>query len=585
MKNTKRIVILSAILLLAVVSLIAGCTQGSEGIGENGSIVGIITDSTTGNPIEGVTVTAGEKTGESDQQGRYFVSPLKQGDYTLTAVKEGYENYSTAVTIQGEQTAVVSFEMIPEPLTGSVSGKVTAQWSEMPLEGVTVTIGDKEDITDEEGNYTIIDVPARNEKAITAQVDNYLAYNGTVNVVAGDDTEHDITMIYRYPRIESGAGFGISLKSDGTVWTWGGNCDGQLGDGTTINNPTPSQVLGFDGEDFLEDIIAITAGQQYSLVLDADGTLWAWGNNYNGRLGDGTDDDRYTPVQVVGPDGVGLLTNVIGMTSGGSFGVAIQSDNTVWTWGGNCYGQLGDGTTDDSLTPVQVVGPDGVGFLQDIIAVDSGRRHTVALKSDGTVWAWGYNNSGQLGNDSTDYSETPVQVMGPEGEGFLDDVIAVSAGGGFSVALKSDGTLWAWGGNCYGQLGDGTSDNSYTPIQVQGPDGVGFINDIITVNTGRRHTIAVKSDGTVWTWGYNYDGQLGDGETDDSYTPVQVKGPGGVGFLGNIVEVAAEKYHSFAMDSDGNIWAWGYNSSGRLGDGTENDSLTPVQTLINLFTP
>ena len=190
------------------------------------------------------------------------------------------------------------------------------------------------------------------------------------------------------------------------------------------------------------------------------------------------------------------LNGLIALATGDYHSLALKSDGTVWAWGYNYYGQLGDGSTTSSTTPVQVSG------LSGVIALAGGYSHSLALKSDGTVWAWGSNYSGQLGDGSTTSSTTPVQVSN------LDGVVALAAGSYHSLALKSYDTVWAWGYNYYGQLGDGSTDSSTgnrsTPVQVSGLRGV------IALAGGGYHSLALKSDGTVWAWGRNYHSQLGE---------------------------------------------------------------------------
>ena len=224
-----------------------------------------------------------------------------------------------------------------------------------------------------------------------------------------------------------------------------------MGDGTTTDRATPGQVSGLSG------IIAIACGEDHTIALKSDGTLWAWGYNGSGQLGDGTTNETY-PYGTTTPVQVSKLSDVIAIACGNFHTIALKSDGTVWAWGANSYGQLGDGTTTDRATPVQVSGLGGV------IAIVSESSHTIALKSDGTVWAWGYNGSGQLGDGTTNETypygtTTPVQVSK------LSDVIAIACGALHTIALKSDGTVWAWGDNGYGQLGDGTYTSSNTPVQ------------------------------------------------------------------------------------------------------------------------
>ena len=385
--------------------------------------------------------------------------------------------------------------------------------------------------------------------------------------------------------IATGRKHSLTLKLNGTVWAWGYNYYGQLGDGTTTSRHTPIQVKGPDGEGYLTDVIAVSAGYDHSLALKRDGTVWAWGDNYEGNLGDGTTTMHDAPVQVKGPNGEGYLTDVIAI-AGYTHSLALKRDGTVWAWGANYEGHLGDGTTTSRHTPVQVKGPGGEGYLTDVIAVSAGDDFSLALKRDGTVWAWGVNYNGQLGDGTTTERHTPVQVKGPGGEGYLTDVIAVSAGDDFSLALKSDGTVWAWGynGNAEGngQLGDGTTAERHTPVQVKGPGGEGYLTDVIAVSAGNAFSLALKSDGTVWAWGDNSDGQLGDGTTTDRHTPVQVKGPNGEGYLTGVVAISAGKeLHSLALKQNGTVWAWGINAFGALGDGTTTSQKTPVQAQIS----
>jgi alpha-tubulin suppressor-like RCC1 family protein len=350
----------------------------------------------------------------------------------------------------------------------------------------------------------------------------------------------------------------LASSAQQSIFVWG--------DGGT----SPVPAVGLTG------VMAIAAGSSYSLAVKSDGSVWAWGDNSYGQLGDGTTNPRGTPVQVLGPNGQGFLTGITAIAAGDSHSLAVKSDGTVFTWGINNHGQLGDGTTSDSSTPVQVVGPNGQGVLTGVVATVAGRGgYSLAVKSDGTVFSWGYNWAGQLGDSTTSDSSTPVQVVGPNGQGVLTGVVAVRAGASSdSLALKSDGTIWAWGDNEIGQLGDGGTEYfSSTPVRVVGLTGV------ISIGAGYAHMLAVKSDGTVWAWGWNGDGELGDGTTYSRGAPVQVVGPNGQGFLAGVLAVAAGWWHSLALKSDGTVYAWGGNSFGELGDATYTNRNTPAQVL------
>jgi alpha-tubulin suppressor-like RCC1 family protein len=375
-------------------------------------------------------------------------------------------------------------------------------------------------------------------RAETVVVLNRVKINSTnTNTNTGINNENNQPTV---KAIAAGAYHTVALKNDGTVWAWGWNDCGQLGDGTTTNRTIPVQVKG------ISDVVAIAAGMYHTVALKNDGTVWAWGFNYYGELGNGTadKDSHSTPVQVKG------ISDVKAIAAGMYHTVALKNDGTVWAWGDNEHDQLGNETTKEEYhsTPVQVKG------ISDVKSITAGNGYTVALKNDGTVWAWGDNYFG-----TTNSSSTPVQVKG------ISDVKAIAAGASYTVVLKNDGTVWAWGVNEYGKLGDGTTNNSFTPVQVNG------ISNVKAIAAGAYHTVVLKNDGTVWTWGYNHYGELGNGTTVDSSTPVQVKG------ISDVKAIAAGACHTVALKNDGTVWAWGCNYDGELGNGTAVDSSTPVQ--------
>jgi len=387
------------------------------------------------------------------------------------------------------------------------------------------------------------------------------------------------------PIVAAGGSHSLALRADGTVWAWGSNLWGQLGIGTTDNKNTPVQVRsdGAGGEAFLQDIVSIAAGENHSFALRADGTVWAWGSNISGQLGDGTAHERLTPVKVV------RLENITTISAGVSHSIAIKEDGTVWTWGANNRGQLGDGTTISRSAPMQVLGgATGNTFLQDIISVAAGEDHSLALRADGTVWAWGMG-LGQLGIGAPTFqTTTAVQVRGGSAGGmFLQNIIAISAGNNHSIALRDDGTVWAWGFGSGGRLGNASTSNQDIPVQVHGGAmNEQFLQNIISISTGASHSLALCADGAVWSWGSGSNGQLGNGVIGNSDIPVQVHG-GATGkvHLQDIAFISAglsgmmmpNGAHSLALRADGTIWAWGHGSNGELGNGTTTNRNFPVQ--------
>jgi len=340
---------------------------------------------------------------------------------------------------------------------------------------------------------------------------------------------------------------GLSFSHAGSAdvcWTWGRNGYGQLGDGTTSNRNVRWQVLG------LGEVVAIAGGGYHSLALMQDGTVWAWGRNEDGQLGDGTTTDRASPVQVTG------LTGVVAIAAGAYHSLALMQNGTVRAWGRNGDSQLGDGTTTNRSTPVQVPGLTGVTAI-----ASGGGNHNLALTQDGRVWAWGHNLWGQLGDGTTANRSAPVQTQS------LTTVEAIATGGGHSLALRQNGTVWAWGANWYGQLGDGTTTYPRTnPVQVQG------LTQAIAIAGGGNHSLALRQDGTARAWGGNYRGQLGDGTTvHPRLTPLQVQG------LTGVSAIAGGGDHSLAVKQDGTAWTWGWNAYGQLGDGSTTNRLAPVR--------
>jgi alpha-tubulin suppressor-like RCC1 family protein len=361
--------------------------------------------------------------------------------------------------------------------------------------------------------------------------------------------------------------------AQGTVWDWGSNASGQLGNGTNTASNTPVAVSVPTG------VTAIAGGggalgYGHSLALKSDGTVWAWGNNAEGQLGNGTICTTSqlcgvaTPAQVIG------LTGVTAIAAGDAHSLALKSDGTVWAWGNNASGQLGNGTfctptICGTATPVQVSG------LTNVTAIASGAEHSLALTSDGTVWAWGQNTQGQLGNGTTGNGTTaPYGIATPGQVSGLTGVTAIAGGGWHNLALTSNGTVWAWGLNREGQLGNGIIDTTYpygsnTPVQASVPTGV------TAIAGGYTHSLALKSNGTVWAWGENDYGELGNG-TYSSCTapPCGIATPAQVSGLTGMTAIAGGAYHSLA--SNGTVWAWGANSAGQLGNGTNNTSNIPV---------
>ena len=333
-----------------------------------------------------------------------------------------------------------------------------------------------------------------------------------------------------------------------TVWGWGVGYSGQLGTQSTTNRSSPVSVVGG-----FTDWCHVSAGDTHTIGIRSNCTLWAWGNNGSGRLGDNTSTSRSSPVSVRGG-----FTDWCQVSAGGSHSIAVRTNGTAWAWGLNASGRLGDNSTIDKSSPVSVVG----GFT-DWWQVAAGRDHSLAIRTNGTAWAWGYNSTGQLGDNSLVGKSSPVSVVG----GFTD-WCQVSAGGQHTVAVRENGTVWAWGRNIFGGLGDASTIDKSSPVSV-----VGGFTDWCQVSAGDCHSIAIRANGTAWAWGLGSAGQLGNNSTASQTSPVSV-----VGGFTNWCQVSAGAEHSLGTKSSGTVWAWGYNS-GRLGDGTVSNRSSPVSVV------
>lgn len=350
-------------------------------------------------------------------------------------------------------------------------------------------------------------------------------------------------------RIATGASHTCVIEEDATVSCWGGNSNGQLGDGTTTQRLTPVTVLN------LSNVVAITAGQNHTCALTANGAVRCWGDNLNGKLGDGTTTNRLIPVPVSG------LTNAVAISAGTGHTCAVTGTGVARCWGLNKAGQLGDGSQTDRLTPNFVSGNQSGDVY---IAVSAGDSHTCALDTDAQVRCWGLNNLGQIGDGTTNNRSLPQQTLLAPAN--FNRVVALQAGQNHTCALIDDGTARCWGGNSSGQLGNGTTNNSLLPVTVSGLVRAGALS----AGARSSHTCALLVDGTSQCWGSNSFGQLGDGTTSNSSTPGAVSG------LTNAVELATSLGHSCAMLADGSARCWARNISGQLGDGTVTNRLAPV---------
>ena len=342
------------------------------------------------------------------------------------------------------------------------------------------------------------------------------------------------------------------LFSEGGLWGFGDNSLATLGDSTTANKSSPIQTLA-GGTNWKQ----VACGQSHSTAIKTDGSLWCFGYNGNGQLGDNTITNRSSPVQTI------ALGTSWRQVSGGQFHTAaIKTDGSLWSWGSGGRGQLGDSTiTSGRSSPIQTIAA-GNNWKQ----VACGNSHTAAIKTDGSLWIWGYNNIGQLGDSTLTNRSSPIQTIAG-GNNWKQ----VACGSQHTAAIKNDGSLWSWGINSSGQLGDSTLTNNRSPVQtISGGNNWKYVFSGCISN----HTAAIKNDGSLWSWGDDTSGQLGDSQIISNSSPVQTIAGGY-----NWKQVACGNLHTAAIKTDGSLWLWGFAGSGQLGDSTQVSKSSPVQTL------
>ena len=357
-------------------------------------------------------------------------------------------------------------------------------------------------------------------------------------------------------RVAAGGYAGYAVLSDGRVWAWGDDLEGQLGDAAQgLIRTVPVGVRS------LTAVTRVAGGGNSAYGVTRAGTVFAWGDDSTGELAD----ERFALRPV--PGLVRSLPAVSYLAAGAFAAYAISRNGSAWSWGDNSFGQLGTGSGQ-----VETTVPHVIARLKDVVEIASGSADAYALLKNGTVWAWGDNSLGQLGNGECDSttgsrsvclgSDIPRKVPG------LTDVVAIAAGGDSGYALRRDGSVWAWGDDGFGELGNGVIRlDEDKPARVKG------LGDVVAIAAGSCSGYALFNDGEVWAWGRGDFGQLGDGAMSERKLPVRVKG------LTDVMQVVGGGDMAYALERDGELWAWGANAYGQLGDGSVVNSDLPVRVL------
>lgn len=375
----------------------------------------------------------------------------------------------------------------------------------------------------------------------------------TVGSVTGSTT---VTVRGQWDAISAGGNHTVGRRADGALYAWGWNRQGQLGEASNGDRATPTLVSS-TGVKLPWKQVAV--GELHTLAIDSDGVLWAWGYNQNGQLGDGTTADKNVPVKV------GTAKDWVSIAAGKSHSMAINKSGVMFGWGRNFNGQLGDNSKIDRLVPTRVatVTTGTPAATVTWTAVSAGASHTLARAMDGSLWAWGGNAKSQLGNNATADVQQPTKINTTPASTW----VSVAAGGTHSLGIRADGTLWAWGDNSSGQLGVATTNTAVTaPIPTQ----VGTASNWSVIASGLAHSLGVRTDGTLYGWGSNSNGQVGNGST------VNVGAPTQIGTAITWVNVESGLQHSVALQKDNSVWLWGRNTEGQLGNGTQTDVTAPA---------
>jgi len=375
---------------------------------------------------------------------------------------------------------------------------------------------------------------------VLTSADNGVRYSVAVATAAGSVRSPDAVIhVSGVSRVAAGRAHSLAVSAGGdTVWAWGDNRHGQLGFGNAVSSPAPAVVGGLSG------VKAIAAGADHSLAVKQDGTVWAWGHNAAGALGDGTQTDRSVPQLVAG------LNNVVAVAAAGGRSFALRADGTLWGWGDNTAGALGIGTQNHALAPT-AVGANVAGFSR-IVQVAAGARHTLALSANGQVFVFG--DLAVPPTNGSGVQPSPALVAG------LSSIAGIAAGDGFSVALDINGRLWSWGANASGQLGLGDTTPRAQPVAITRSKAGNLLLPVVGLAAGHDFIVARTVGGGLLAWGAGASGQLGAGNSVGASAPVPITGPSAP-----MVSLAGGGAHTLAVRTDGSVYAWGANAAGQLG--------------------
>jgi alpha-tubulin suppressor-like RCC1 family protein len=350
------------------------------------------------------------------------------------------------------------------------------------------------------------------------------------------------------------AGWSSFYIKDGQIWGWGNNYSGTLGNNSTVNKSTPISIQGNQ-----KTFCNITAAWYNTNAIDFNGQVWSWGSNSIGGLGNNSTINESTPVSIYGRKKTfcSITTN---KNKGDNYIISLEYTGQMWSWGSNSVGGLGNNSTINESTPVSIHGN-----KKTFCAIGNGDQHTIAIEYTGQMWSWGYNNTGQLGNNSTNNELTPVSIYGNK-----KTFCKINGGDFHTIGVDYTGQVWSWGNNNTGGLGNNSTNNELTPVSIHGNK-----KTFCKINGGNSYTIGIDYKGQIWGWGYNNEGQLGNNSTTNESTPVSIHGN-----KKTFCAISVGIYHTIAIDYIYQVWGWGYNNYGQLGNNQTTSEITPVKINI-----
>lgn len=404
-------------------------------------------------------------------------------------------------------------------------------------------------------------------------------YEITKTVTLGQITLDENDLI---ASIALGGTHSIALSSQGRVFTWGNNTKGQLGDGTTERNLLPVEIthqFSLTEDDYIQ---FVTLGDMHSAALSSKGRLFTWGWNFNGRLGDGTTTSRFVPTEITSIFNLenGELITKVALSVSSS--AAVTSNGRVFTWGENASGQLGDGTIYNKSTPVDITSQFNLTGNDKVIDISLGQVHSAALTASGSLFTWGSNTYGQLGNGTNNLHITPIDMTNFFNLNSSEVITSISLGGNHSMAITSENRIFTWGNNVRGQIGNGTFTNVNLPTNITQQFAFEANEGVQLSSSGRNFGMIITTLGRVFSWGENTNGQLGDGLDINLSTPKDVTTQFNLVSLEENLLLSTGESHSTILTTYGKIIIWGDNENGKFGDNTTTDSYSPLEiTLIN----